>query len=205
MSRFSTVTLTNTEYDALKARIAALEEQVRCAQIGLAKAHLVVGGVPPLPHVTVTHCNCGAADRTAHRADCMARWPGGFVQDNRPDPLLGALAARDAEIVKLRERPMQTDLDQANEVIAARDARIQELTEQYFSYREAAGASIGADVNQQAIDRILQLEKALGEIRGCAWIDKHGLERYNLLKIESILNDAIGPPKDRTSQSEGKV
>ena len=89
MSRFSTVTLTNTEYDALKARIAALEEQVRCAQIGLAKAHLVVGGVPPLPHVTVTHCNCGAADRTAHRADCMARWPGGFVQDNRPDPLLG--------------------------------------------------------------------------------------------------------------------
>jgi hypothetical protein len=41
------------------------------------------------PVVTVTHCNCGAADRTAHRADCMARWPGGFVQDNRPDPLLG--------------------------------------------------------------------------------------------------------------------
>ena len=116
----------------------------------------------------------------------------------------GALAARDAEIVKLRERPMQTDLDQANEVIAARDARIQELTEQYFSYREAAGASIGADVNQQAIDRILQLEKALGEIRGCAWIDKHGLERYNLLKIESILNDAIGPPKDRTSGDGGK-
>ena len=93
------------ERDALKARIAMLEEQVRCAQIGLAKAHLVVGGVPPLPHVTVTHCNCGAADRTAHRADCMARWPGGFVQDNRPDPLLG-----DMDVFGVRNLTAETEV-----------------------------------------------------------------------------------------------
>jgi hypothetical protein len=95
------------ERDALKARIAMLEEQVRCAQIGLAKAHLVVGGVPPLPHVTVTHCNCGAADRTAHRADCMARWPGGFVQDNRPDPLLG-----DMDVFGVRNLTAETKAQQ---------------------------------------------------------------------------------------------
>ena len=142
---------------------------------------------------------CGRSTLHEHNADEQVIFRNGIRFGKQ-----AALAARDAEIVKLRERPMQTDLDQANEVIAARDARIQELTEQYFSYREAAGASIGADVNQQAIDRILQLEKALGEIRGCAWIDKHGLERYNLLKIESILNDAIGPPKDRTSGDGGK-
>ena len=92
------------ERDALKARIAMLEEQVRCAQIGLAKAHLVVGGVPPLPQVTVTQCTWGAADRTAHRADCMARWPGGFVQDNRPDPLLG-----DMDVFGVRNLTAETE------------------------------------------------------------------------------------------------
>jgi hypothetical protein len=33
------------------------------------------------------------------------------------------------------------------------------LSEQYASYREAAGAAIGADLNQQAIERITQLEE----------------------------------------------
>lgn len=35
------------------------------------------------------------------------------------------------------------------------------LAEQYASYREAASASIGADLNEQAIERIAQLEAAL--------------------------------------------
>ena len=35
------------------------------------------------------------------------------------------------------------------------------LAEQYASYREAAGAAIGADLNQQAIERIQQLEEAI--------------------------------------------
>src|SRR5271168_3817770 len=45
-----------------------------------------------------------------------------------------------------------------------RDALAAELAivrEQYASYREAAGASIGADLNQQAIERIARLEAVL--------------------------------------------
>ena len=46
--------------------------------------------------------------------------------------------------------------------------------------------------------RVRQLEAALREIRGCAWVDKHGLERCNVLKIESILNGVLGPPQSET-------
>jgi hypothetical protein len=38
-------------------------------------------------------------------------------------------------------------------------ADYERLVEQYASYREAAGASIGADLNQQAIERISALEQ----------------------------------------------
>lgn len=49
------------------------------------------------------------------------------------------------------------------EIVFASD--YDKLAEQYASYREAASASIGADLNQQVLDRIAQLEAALRRIR----------------------------------------
>lgn len=50
---------------------------------------------------------------------------------------------------------------QATRRIADLEAELAMVKEQYASYREAAGASIGADLNQQAIERISVLEAQL--------------------------------------------
>jgi hypothetical protein len=59
----------------------------------------------------------------------------------------------------------------------------------------------GPVLNDLASD-LKHARAALREIRGCAWVDKHGLERYNVLKIESILNSAIGPPSTPDTGTE---
>jgi hypothetical protein len=63
------------------------------------------------------------------------------------------------------------------------------LAEQYASYREAAGASIGADLNRQAIEQILVLEQLLRDVR--PWM---GEAPYALAdRIDALLGTTAKP------------
>ena len=51
-------------------------------------------------------------------------------------------------------------------------ADYERLVEQFATYREAASASIGADLSQQAIERISELEKEVARLREFEWMYK---------------------------------
>lgn len=67
------------------------------------------------------------------------------------------------------------------------------LAEQYASYRETAGASIGADLNQQAIERISELEAELA---------RNLAERTRMQSVINRFEEAEFYRKQAASQSD---
>lgn len=95
--------------------------------------------------------------------------------------------------------------DWPREVVDSAD--YERLVEQYASYREAAGASIGADLSQQAIERISALEQERDDyiLKQKVWEDEnlslrtqHLELRRLLLRIENWLRPEVVNEPDRT-------